>query len=98
MTAEIALKPRLHLLFKRRDERAPAVQFPEIDGELSQQNAFAGSIGSDYWHEGGAHEAEAMRIQGIQSSFVEFFDTRLRDVVDRADLVRPHRTCGLDEV
>ena len=39
-----------------------------------------------------------MRIQRTQSRFVEFIDARLGDIVDGADLVRPHWARQLDEV
>ena len=46
----------------------------------------------------GTHEPEAVRIEAIEPRLVKFFDTRLRNVVDGADLVRPHRPRGLHKI
>src|SRR5690606_23824426 len=91
IATEVPLHSRFDTLLKASDEGPPTVKPPEISCKLTQQDRFTRSVRANNGHERWAHEAEAMLVQKREPTGVRLLRSWLRDIVNRADLIGPHR-------
>src|SRR5210317_1323689 len=86
------------LFLEGREETAPSVLAPHVDGELSQQHRLARSIRSDNGHKGRSDDAEAVIIEQPEAGRESLLRRLWRQVSEGENFIGPHPFCVFDSL